>query len=213
MNMALAIHNKSAARFVIALEEVLGAAGKYTVLSNVRWQSIREIPEAVTLFDVAVVPADACWTSTDDGRPTLVTGSCPRLAVNFVSAENLQAAMVSTPNTLPGTGLSEYVLFDPTGDVMRPVFQGLVSFDGMLRHSWPTLHSTFFSRLNIRLDVYGPDIRPTQCVDSLVEEELFVWEWERSQLSCSDQITPSGLDSRIERLKSRLRHPRPENGS
>lgn len=195
------LHDATVERLAAGLAEVLAARPRYSVRTRVRCQLLDGFPDAVTTFDVGVVPADARWL-THPGGPVVAPGDAPRLGVSVVTADTLAEDMIAVPNTLARAAVGAYVLFDPTGEVLRPRLQTFwVADDGLNRH-WPAMHGVFFSGLDVRFDVCGPDLIASACGRGHVEEELFVLRWERERLGPSDPKR-AGYDARIAKLETR----------
>ncbi|MBX9581786.1 MAG: hypothetical protein K2X87_15895 [Gemmataceae bacterium] len=194
-------HDATVERLAAGLAEVLASRPRYAVLTRVRCQLLDGFPDTISTFDVAVIPADARWL-THPGGPVLSPDDNPRLAVNVVTVETLAEDMIAVPNTLTRTAVSEYVLFDPTGEALRPALQEFWTSDGELRRGWTTNHGVFFSGLDIRIDVRGADLVATPCGRGHVEEELFVLRWERERLDPADPKR-AGYDARIAKLETR----------
>lgn len=198
-------HDATVERLAAGLAEVLRAR-PYTVLTGVRCQLIDGFPDAISTFDVAVAGRNPRWL-THPGGPVLGPDDNPRLGVNVVTAESLEADLLRTPNSLYQTGVSEYVVFDPTGDVLRPAFQTFWKMDGEIRRHWPALHGVFFGGLDVRFDVRGPELVVSPCGRGHVEEELFVLRYELDRLA-PDDAKRVGLEARIARLEARRLIPR-----
>jgi hypothetical protein len=201
------IHDATVDRLAAGLSDIFPDLGEHTVLRRVRCQLLDGFPECISTFDVVVVGANPRWQVMADG-PVLGPEDAPWVAVNVVDSESLAEDTIGIPNTLGRTGVSEYVLFDPNGEFLRPAFQSFWNQDGELRRSWPALHGVFFSGLNFRLDVRGTDLIASRCGRGRVEEELFVLRWERDRLDPHDSATRTGLDARITRLEERRMRPR-----
>lgn len=167
------------------------------MLSGARCQLLDGFPTCVTAFDLAVVRIESRWIVTSDG-PMLPPEAAPRVGINVVAADTLENDTISTPNTLARTAVSEYVLFDPSAEVMRPSFQAFWKEHGELNRSWPAIKGTFFSRAGFRLDARRGELVVSKCGEHRTEEELFVLRYER------DELGTRGLDTRIAKLEARL---------
>ena len=198
-------HDATVERLAAGLAEVLRDR-PYTVLTDARCQLIDGFPDAISTFDVAVGRSNPRWL-THPGGPALGPDDNPRLGVNVVTADTLEEDLIRIPNTLARTGVTEYVLFDPAGDVLRPAFQTFWRRDEDIGRHWPAMHGVFFSGLDFRLDVRGPELAVSPCGRGHVEEELFVLRWERDRLGPSDPKR-AGYEARITKLEARRLIPR-----
>jgi hypothetical protein len=199
-------HDATVERLAAGLAEGLASKPRYAVLTRVRCQLLDGFPDAITTFDVAVIRSNPRWL-THPGGPVLSPDDNPRLGVDVVTADSLEADLMRVPNTLYQTAVSEYALFDPTGEVLRPAFQTFWKMDGEVRRHWPAMHGVFFSGLDVRLDARGPDLIVSPCGRGHVEEELFVLRRERDRLG-PDDGRRAGLDARIAKLEARRPIPR-----
>lgn len=201
-------HDATVDRLATDLSALFGRGAEYTVLTRPRWQFLDGFPDCITTFDLAVIRANPQWLVSADG-PVLGPDHAPVTAVNVVEADTLEGDTIRIPNTLVRTAVSEYVLFDPTGDALRPVFQTSLRRDNELVRLWPGFHGVFFSCLDFRLDVRGHELVASACGRGRVEEELFVLRWERERIDPADTMKRAGLDERIAKLESRRLQRRP----
>src|SRR4051794_25539569 len=115
-------HDATVERLTADLSALFAPAAKFVVLTRARCQLLDGFPTCLTVFDVCVTRANAHWLVTPEG-PVVSPDDAPIVAVNVVTADSLGGDLIRTPNTLARTAVSEYVLFDPTGEVLRPAFQ------------------------------------------------------------------------------------------
>jgi hypothetical protein len=193
-------HDAVVEKLAADLRALLATDKDRVVLTRVRCQLLDGFPTCLTTFDVAVLNAEPRWLVTTDG-PVLEPDGAPVVGINVVTADSLEADTIRTPNVLARTAVSDYVLFDPSGGVMRPVFQAFWNGHGELNRSWPGLKGVFFSGSGFRLDVVGGELVASRCGSRLIEEELFVLRHERDVLGLGER------DARIAKLEARLLEP------
>src|SRR5947209_6358577 len=115
--MSSTVHDEVVAQLAEDLRRLLGS--DRPVLTAARCQLLDGFPECFTTFDVAVFWEEPQWWVNDLGSQ-LGPHKAPCVGVNVVTAESLEEDTIRTPNILARTGVSEYVLFDPNAEVLRP---------------------------------------------------------------------------------------------
>ena len=195
--VAQRLHDEVVERLAADLRALFTSTSDPTVLTYARCQLLDGFPTCLTTFDVAVLHTEPRWLVTAGG-PIPEPGDIPRVGINVVAADTLDGDTIAIPNTLARTAVSEYVLFDPTGEVLRPSFQTFWKGNDELNRSWPGIKGVFFSRLGFRLDVRDGTLAVSRCGPILIEEELFVLRYER------DALGAAGRGTRITKLEARL---------
>lgn len=196
------LHDDAANRLAQGLSAALAPGGEYAVLTGVRAQLLDGFPDCLTAFDVAVTGPDPQWLVAAQG-PVLAPAAAPRVAINVVSAKSLAEDFIRTPGLLARTGVAEYVLFDPTAEVLRPAFQTFRKTNGELTPLWPALHGVFFSHHGFRLDHRGRELHVSACPGARDESELFAVRWELEGLAPVDVGRRDRLRARIAQLEAR----------
>lgn len=120
------LHDDTVGRLADALKSAL-ADRRRTVVTSLRWQPMSEFPNVVETFDVAVVPADSGLLH---GKTLVPPRETPMFLLDVVTLENgYDAEFYDHPILLLTTSVSEYVLFDPTAEVLRPSLQAIAKWD------------------------------------------------------------------------------------
>jgi len=162
------LHDKTVDALVAAIGPALG--NDEVIVSNVRWQSLEGFPESTDILDIAVVPRHRLF---DESKLPCVGPGIPiTTIINVIDAESFMNDFYHLPNILERSSAEEYLLFDPTSQLIRPGLQGFRRSDTGLERLVSCQLGVFFSRGDYRLVIRDGEINGCSC-DTFREEELF----------------------------------------
>ncbi|HEY1192072.1 MAG TPA: hypothetical protein VGE74_30865 [Gemmata sp.] len=139
------------------------------------------MPQYVVAFDIMIVATGAKWRTTPAGA-ILDPRTPPSTALDIVAPDTLVECLVDKPDVLNCGGLFEYVVFDPTNELLRPSLQGFRKVDGGFRPVRTALSGVFFGSPRFAFDVRGPEVRATPAGAPHLEEELFALRASRAAM-------------------------------
>jgi len=140
------------------------------VYTKVEWQPMEDFPECLETLDVVVVSKQPSFDGTDK-RPFLGWLIALTTVIDVVDGSTFEADFIDRPNLLMRTAAHEHLLFDPTGDLMRPQMQGFRTGDEMERLT-SCNHGVFYSSGKYRLDFLDGRFTAAPC-DTYHEERAF----------------------------------------
>lgn len=180
---------------------------RYAVVAGGRCQPIDGLPQYVVTFDVMVVRAEAEWLTSVSGA-ILSPRTPPVSAIDVVTPRTLTECLADKPDLLNVGGLSEYVVYDPTADVLRPRLQAHRRIDGGYRPVRSALSGVLFARPRFALDARGPEVLVSACGPPDAEEGLFALRAVRAGLAERTDGRAAGelarLDGEIRGAEARL---------
>ena len=122
----------------------------------------------------------------------------PVTAIDVVAANTLKRDLLDKPGLLNDTGLGEYVIYDPTSEVLRPELQVYRRQSGGGIYQVPTgLNGAFFSKLGFQFQFDEMDIWVRSSGPVHLEEELYLLRFPL----CGSQ----GVDSDLAEVVARTR--------
>ena len=201
--MSALTHDEAVERLRCELEKFNGRHRKFQILSNVRWAAVDGFPECAPIFDVLVFDADRPAKLLPDG--TAIGWSPSAIAAFDVidRDQGYEEEYYDKPDNLILSGLQQYVLWDPSGEVMRPSLMIGEKWDGGWRTISTASSGVLFSILGCRLDFSPDDVVASPCGSRWSEIKLFnLIRVRESKLQ--DPAALEKLDRKIQELKAKL---------
>lgn len=189
------LHDATVARLYDSLRAVVRGV---VVLRDVLWAPHDVFPNYAHVFDLVLLGSRAAVTVVDES-----TGRVAIKGAVTVIDDDCEPEFYDKANLLYFTSVYEYVLFDPTGELMRPNFHAYRKDDLGFRPVRSCAAGTFFSTLQFRLDAEGAEIRVASSGRLHYEEELL-----KCRLAYKKKPTPQ-LAEKIQTLERKAMEPRP----
>lgn len=122
------VREELVSRLAAELTARLPADGTHAVVTDARFMLLPEITAKRTRFDLTILGV----ASQRQVEPVSLQAGVPIFGLNVVTPDTLVEDLVETPNLMSRSTVGNYVLFDPTCDVLRPCFQAYTVKDGGL---------------------------------------------------------------------------------
>ena len=164
------LHDRTVDAIATAIRTALDGDDDHLVFTHIPWESLEGFPELVELLDIAVVPIQRQF---DRSKPPYIGPlTSVTTIIDVLDAESLDTDFYHRHDYLTRSCAQEHLLFDPTGELMRPALQGFRQDDTGLERLSSCHHGVFFSSGKYRLVFAGGEVNGVRC-DTFREEELF----------------------------------------
>jgi hypothetical protein len=193
------LHDATVDRLYEAISTAPSLRPNYHVLKSVTWAPDIDFPKHEYLFDIVLVHGTPSFT-VEDGVTRLTGRNCVATVIDILG-EDIEAEFYDKPDSLFQSSTTEYVLFDPSGELMRPSLQVLCKRDDSLEQVRSARYGVFFSWCGFRLDVRGAEFTVSRSGRPWVEEDLL-----KCRKAFATNPAPA-LAEKIRQLDEKARQP------
>jgi hypothetical protein len=192
-------HDATVDRLFEAIRTAPSLRPSYHALKGVTWAPDTDFPKHEYLFDIVLTHGSPSFTV--EGGITRLTGRNGVTTVIDIIDDGYEPEFYDKPSSLFQSSTTEYVLYDPSGEIMRPSLQVVRKQDDWFQPSRAAKDGVFFSTTGIRLDVRGSEFTLSRSGRPWVEEDL---------LKCRKVFEKNpnpALAKKIGELEERARQP------
>ncbi len=164
------LHDATVDRLFEAIRTAPSLRPSYHALKGVTWAPHRDFPKHEYLFDIVLVHGTPSFAV--EGGVTRLTGRNGVTTVIDVIDDGYEPEFYDKPDCLWFSSTTEYVLFDPSGELMRPSLHVGRKRDDWFQPARSAKDGVFFSTAGFRLDVRGAEFTVSRSGRPWVEEDL-----------------------------------------
>ncbi|MEO2092374.1 MAG: hypothetical protein ABGY75_23220 [Gemmataceae bacterium] len=164
------LHDQTVDRLYEAIRFAPSLRPNYHALKGVTWATHSDFPQYEYLFDIVLVHGAPRFTL--ENGTTRLAGRNRVTTVIDVIDDGCETEFYDKPDALWFSSTCEYVLFDPSGELMRPSLHVVRKRDDWFQPARSAKDGVFFSTCGFRLDVRGPEFSISPSGRPRVEEEL-----------------------------------------